>query len=195
MRSIFILLTRSQTIASRVIHMVTDAQYTHSSLSFEEDMQEMYSFGRKYTHLVLPAGFRIESLHRGFYKAYNQIPCALYEFQISDESYDHARAIVDEMVGMMPRYSYSLLGLLYCRLGLAVDRGNKYFCSEFIAEVLDKSGAMEMPCVPSLMRPIDFASLPGGVKRYEGTVGDLLEQILAEAAAEPEAEGILPISV
>lgn len=141
MRSIFILLTRSQTIASRVIHMVTDAQYTHSSLSFEEDMQEMYSFGRKYTHLVLPAGFRIESLHRGFYKAYNQIP------------------------------------------------------SEFIAEVLDKSGAMEMPCVPSLMRPIDFASLPGGVKRYEGTVGDLLEQILAEAAAEPEAEGILPISV
>ncbi len=179
MRSIYILLTRSKTIASRMIHKVTDAQYTHSSLSFEEDLEQLYSFGRKYTHLPLPAGFRIESLDKGFFKAYSDIPCALYEYRISAESYDRAKAIVDEMVGQMPRYSYSLLGLVYCRLGWAIDRGDKYFCSEFIAEVLQKSGAMQMPRVPMLMRPIDFAHLPGAKFLYEGNVGELLAEITA----------------
>lgn len=186
MRSIYILLTRSKTIASRMIHMVTEAPYTHSSLSFGDDLEQLYSFGRKYTHLPLPAGLRIESLDKGFFKAYSDIPCTLYEYRIPADAYDRAKAIVDDMIGEQSRYRYSMLGLLYCRMGWDIDRGDKYFCSEFIAEVLEKSGAMPLPKVPRLIKPIDFAHLPGAIRHYEGNVGDLFSRITERLAEENE---------
>lgn len=184
MRSIYILLTRSKTLASRLVYLATEAQYTHSSLAFEEDLDDLYSFGRKYPRLILPAGLQVESLRRGFYKRYNDIPCVLYAFRVEDEAYDAARAIVNEMVNQAERYSYNIFGLLSCKLGIVFDRRNKYFCSEFVAEVLDKSGAIKMPRAYSLMHPMDFTRLPGAIRLYEGNVGDLLEKITRQIAEE-----------
>ncbi len=186
MRSIYILLTRSKTLASRLVYLATEAQYTHSSLAFEEDLDDLYSFGRKYPRLILPAGLQVESLRRGFYKRYSDIPCILYEFHIEDQAYEAARNLVDEMVSQAERYSYNIFGLLSCRLGIPFDRRNKYFCSEFVAEILDQSGAIRMPRAYSLMRPIDFAHLPGAIRLYEGNVGDLLEKTTRRLAEEAQ---------
>jgi len=177
MRSIYVLLTRSKTIASRMIYVFTRARFTHSSLSFGKELDQLYSFGRTYAHLPLPAGFRIESLRKGFYKNNSQIPCALYEFRVSEESYDAAIEIIDRMTSSGIDYRYNIIGLLLCRLGITHKRKHKYFCSEFIAEVLQESAAIEMPDPPSLTRPIDYASMPGAVCLYEGTVGELVAAI------------------
>lgn len=177
MRSLYILLTRSQTIASRIIYVFTRARFTHSSLSFGEELHQLYSFGRTYAHLPLPAGYRVESLRKGFYKNNSHIPCALYAFHVSDESYEAARSYIADMEASGVDYRYNIIGLLLCSLGITHKRRNKYFCSEFIAEVLQKSDAIEMPDPPSLTHPIDYASMPGGVCLYEGTVGELVEII------------------
>lgn len=177
MRSIYVLLTRSKTIASRIIYVFTRARFTHSSLSFGEELDQLYSFGRTYAHLPLPAGFRIESLRKGFYKNNSHIPCALYEFRVSEESYAAAQEIIDRMTTSDIDYGYNIIGLLLCSLGITHKRKRKYFCSEFIAEVLQKSAAIEMPDPPSLTRPIDYASMPGGICLYEGTVGELVATI------------------
>ena len=79
MKKIYILLTKSDTWVSHLIKLVTNDTYTHASISFEPDLQPMYSFSRKFVNLPLPAGLRMEPLDRGFYKKYSYIPCALYE--------------------------------------------------------------------------------------------------------------------
>jgi inositol transport system substrate-binding protein len=68
MKSIYILLTKSDTYVSKIIGLVTDDHYTHASISFEENLQPMYSFSRKFVHSPLPAGLRVEPLQQGFYK-------------------------------------------------------------------------------------------------------------------------------
>lgn len=176
---IYILLTRSETIASRLIYTLSDARYTHASIAFDKDLSELYSFGRKYACLPLPAGLRTESLRRGFYQKYADIPCALYAYPVSEAGYLAARREVVRMLEKRSCYQYSILGLLLCRLGIAYHREYKYFCSEFVGEILQRSHALPLPKVPSLMHPMDYMSLPDAVCLYEGNVGCLLRQITA----------------
>ena len=47
-RTIYLLLTRSTTIPSRLIHLATRADYTHVSLGLDGPAGSFYSFARKY---------------------------------------------------------------------------------------------------------------------------------------------------
>lgn len=54
--SIYILLTRSGTWFSRLIHLVTSDCYTHASIGLDGPSGPFYSFARRYEHFALPAG-------------------------------------------------------------------------------------------------------------------------------------------
>ena len=72
MKKIFIILTKSSTLLSRLIGWVTKDEYTHSSISFNSTLQPMYSAGRKYTFSMFPASLKVEPFTEGFYKYYNR---------------------------------------------------------------------------------------------------------------------------
>lgn len=46
-QSVFILLTNTGTFLTRVIKSYTRAPYNHASISFNRELSELYSFGRK----------------------------------------------------------------------------------------------------------------------------------------------------
>ena len=72
MKSIYLLLTKSDTYVSKTIGLATSDKYTHISISFEETLEPLYSFARKYKRTPLPAGIRHEALYSGFY-IYNNL--------------------------------------------------------------------------------------------------------------------------
>ena len=127
MKSIYILLTKPDTIVSKVIGLITRDQYTHVSISFEKELCPLYSFSRKFVWLPLPAGLRTEQLSAPFFSN-EQVPCALYELQVSNEVYDLARRVVEGMMGQAPRYRFSVIGLFTCRLQIPFHRRYCYFC-------------------------------------------------------------------
>lgn len=54
MKDIYLLLTKSDTFVSKAIYLMTQDSYTHISISFEENLQPMYSCARKYTYSPIP---------------------------------------------------------------------------------------------------------------------------------------------
>ena len=57
MKSIYILLTKSTTICSKIVYLATRSEFTHAAISLDSSFNELYTFGRKsvsYTHLTLP---------------------------------------------------------------------------------------------------------------------------------------------
>ena len=56
MKNIYILLTRSRTILSRLIHLATNDTYTHASIAWDDELTTLCSFARRHTSLPLPAG-------------------------------------------------------------------------------------------------------------------------------------------
>ena len=63
--TVYILLTRSGTWFSRLIHLATRDDYTHASIGLDGPQGPFYSFGRKYEYFALPAGLVEEQVTPG----------------------------------------------------------------------------------------------------------------------------------
>lgn len=181
---IYILLTRSHTVLSRTIALFTGDCYTHASLAFDAELNSLCSFARRSAAFPLPAGLVQESLYGGYFSRHADTPCALYSLPASWPVYLRARQKVEKMLENPKEYSYSIKGLAMCRLGIEEERAGHYFCSQFVGEVLEDSGACTLPKPPSLMRPQDYASLPEARCLYKGSICKL--------TAERAGTGILP---
>ena len=109
MKSIYLLLTNSDTYVSKTIGLATSDKYTHISISFEETLEPLYSFARKYKRTPLPAGIRHEALYSGFYEKCNHIPCALYELKVNEETYEKAteQERLSRMIGFLAGMNYT----------------------------------------------------------------------------------------
>lgn len=46
-KKIYLLLTRTGTKFSTIIHRVTKYEYTHASIALDKELNQLYSFGRK----------------------------------------------------------------------------------------------------------------------------------------------------
>ena len=181
-RTVYILLSRSGTSISRLIHFFIGGDYTHASIGLDGPEGVFYSFARKYPQFPLPGGLIQERGDRGYFFLHPQTPCCLYEMPVTEEIYGKIRARIEEMWAVQERYHYSVLGAIACYFRIPVARPRHYFCSHFVAEVLTECGAANLPYAPGAVHPMDFLTLENLRKVHQGVVGDL--EGLAEAKSE-----------
>ena len=174
-RTVYILLTRSGTWFSRLIHLATQDSYTHASIGLDGPAGPFYSFARKHRHFALPAGLVEEqvTVHR------QSVPCCLYELTVSEDTYFRLRRQLRSMYARREEYRYSVLGAFACYFNLSLQRRHHYFCSQFVAGLLEEAGAVDLPKPPTLVRPADFCAISGLRPVHQG----LLAGILAQPAA------------
>lgn len=168
--SIYILLTRSQTLFSRLIHFATDDAFTHASISLDGPGGRYYSFARIYDQLALPAGL-VEERRRWHSQAWSSTPCRLYELRVPAPVYHKLRCRLESMYARREIYGYNLLGVLSCWFQRPLPRRHHYFCSQFVAQLLEECGAVELEKPPALVRPSDLERLEGLRPVSQGTVG------------------------
>ena len=175
MKTIYILLIKSSTMLSKIIHFVTAAPYTHVSISFDQCLQPLYSSARKNGETMFPAGPCLEWFHRGYLNRHLNIPCALYEIKVSSDVYDAAKKEAIKIVENQDDYNFNIIGLVLCHFRIPCRRKHHYFCSQFVGEVLQNSNALELSRHPSVIKPIDYTTMPGLVCKYEGTLHELVQ--------------------
>lgn len=175
MKTIYLLLTCSRTLFSQSIRLLTTSPYTHVALSL--DGVCFYSFGRKNPYLPYPAGLVQEMRVDGYLRRFPHTRCVLLSLDVSEDAYRRLEVRLSQMIVSSKYYRYNLLGAMLCGLGIAYERRRRYFCSQFVGELLTKSDAALLPKVPSLMQPMDYAFLPGVQVLYTGRVGELLSML------------------
>ena len=190
MKTIYILLTRSGTLLSKLVYAVTGANYTHASMAFDDDLSCLYSSTRKNGYTMFPAGPSREYLNQGVFRLRENVPCALYALEVEDETYARARRRAEHMMVHGGLYRFNVLGLMLCALHIRWKRRRHYFCSQFVSEVLEKSGAMELPKDSTLMHPSDYTRLPGLECLYTGPLSQLPQRQQMELG---EAESVVGV--
>ncbi len=169
MKRIYIVLTKSPTLLSRSINKLTHEQYTHSSISFSDTIQPMYSSGRKFAFLYFPAGLKEEPLDKSFYKYFNKCPMGVYCLDVQDEVY---QKVYDYVISNVEKkYRFNVIGLILCGLNIDHPRKDHYFCSEFVADAL-QAGGIDILKKPNLYHPYDFLKIKGIKCLYTGIVKD-----------------------
>ena len=169
-KSVYILLSRTGTLFSRAIRLATGNEFTHISFSFDNSLSQMYSFARRNPYLPFIAGFVHEDIRSGIFGKYPDAPCALYRLEVSEESFAVMRGMIDTFEQDYDKYRYSLLGPLLIEMDLPLHREYPFVCSQFVAHLLEKSGALAFPKDSALMTPMDFSYLPELEPLYFGTL-------------------------
>lgn len=179
MRNIYILISRPNSLVSSLIAFFTHAEYSHISVAYDRELHSLCSFARKY-HFPLPGGIVTENENGMLRKPLKNANCIILSASVSENMFEAVRSRIDNMLLNRNKYHYFLRGLFFCRLGIETHRENYYFCSQFVAEMLNCAGIRGIPKPPSLMQPLDFLKIPNLDCVYNGILCEYLSQVTGE---------------
>lgn len=118
-KRVYILLTDTGTVFTKLIKLYTKKPYNHASISFDSELSEVYSFGRKTARNPFIGGFVKEDIRKGLFK---QADCAIYSFTVSEVQMQKINRYIKEIEAQKENYRYNFLGLFGFLLNKPIKR-------------------------------------------------------------------------
>ncbi|MBO2942853.1 hypothetical protein JJQ72_02530 [Paenibacillus sp. F411] len=166
--SVYIMLSNTGTLFTQLIQSYTRAPYNHASISFNRELSEMYSFGRKHPRNPLHGGFVKEDVATGTFSKFPDTTCVIYELKVSEREIEKMKRVLHIFIRSQKKFLYNILGVIGIALQEPVEFSNSYFCSQFVAEILQRSGIKLWDKLPALVTPDDFRKCSQLTLIYEG---------------------------
>lgn len=165
MKKIYIILTYTGTILSQIVKVYTKREFSHVSISLDENLTKMYSFGRLNPYNPFSGGFVHERINQGTFKRFKNTKTKIYSLEVSEEKYKELEKLIKEMYNEKESYKFNILGLIGILINHQVKRENYFYCAEFVKYVLEQSSIIELP---DLVKPEDFEKIYGLDEIYKG---------------------------
>lgn len=188
MKTLYIIVSASDTIPARLIRKVTRAEYNHSSICFEDDFTTFYSFGRKHMWTPLIGGFIRETPTTGVFGKYPNSKACVLSIETDNEKYDSARSYVEEMYKNRKKHKYNYMGVFLATFNKSFKRKKHFYCSEFVADVLLRFGIINKEELCKVVKPMDFFRLKSTRVVYRGLMSDLIGEPKIEYNRTERAE-------
>lgn len=160
---LYIVLTRTNTVLSRLIRLFMNDEYTHAAISLDKDLNNMYSFGRKYIYNPFIGRFKREYIDDGFYRLQKEVPCIVLEVKVSKQQYEKAQSVVGGFISNSHLYKYNYKGLFYNLFDVERYEDKRFVCSEFVYYVLNQSGIADFDIPRNLVRPQSLLDIKSNI--------------------------------
>ena len=187
MKHIYIILTYSGTVLSRIVKAYTGAEYSHVSIGLDENLTKMYSFGRLNPYNPFIGGFVHEGINIGTFKRFKNTQTAVYSIMISDEQYNRLNQIIHKVEATSQEYKFNFVGLVAVALHMKIQRRRAFYCAEFVKYAMKKAQIKNN--LPDIVKPEDFKMLDnieeiysGLLRKYQSSkinISEVLENSLA----------------
>lgn len=164
-KTVYIILTNTGTLFSKAIGVYTRKDLNHASIAFDEKLNEMYSFGRKNKNNPFVAGFIRENVSEGLFK---QAKCAIFSCKVTTEEFTRMRNKIQNIERNKELYKYNLIGLFGVAMNKEIQRERAFFCSQFVATILNEIESPKLQVAPCLVQPHHIAQLSSLKLMYEG---------------------------
>ena len=196
MKEIYIVLTHTGTVLSRIIKGYTRDEFSHVSISLDKELKEMYSFGRLNPYNPFWGGFVQEGINFGTFKRFRKTVCKIYSLKITEEQYNNVRGMIEYIKSSKQLHKFNVIGLFAVGFNKRISFENSFYCAEFVKYVLDKSGIENN--LPELIKPEDFKNIrglneiySGRLRKYQITKNSIAEKINEKILSYSQKEGII----
>jgi len=166
-KKIYIVLTHTGTILSRITKVLTQNTYTHASLALDEGLNTLCSFGRLNPYNPFIGGFVYEGISFGTFKRFKNTRTVIYSIEVTNKEYSNLVKNIDSISNDRLKYKFNIIGLLCALFRIRWNRKNKFYCSEFVRYMLEISNIRNKE-IQDIMRPEDFKQLKGLQLEYVG---------------------------
>ena len=109
-RQLYIVISQTGTLLSRILKQITGAEYNHASISLSRDLERMYSFGRRHPYNPFWGGFVIESPRTGTFKRFSETKVLVLSVSVTEEQHAELKEMLDVMWKRRRKYSYNQTG-------------------------------------------------------------------------------------
>ena len=167
MKKIYVVLANPGALLSRIIRLYTGAEYSHVSIALDEDLNEMYSMGRKYSYIAFLGGVVKEGTNFGAFKRFYKTQISVYEVEVTTEQYNKVVETIEYVKTHKDEYKFNILGLIYVLFNKKRQKEKTYYCAEFVRAVLKKAN-IDTSYLPDVIRPEHFQSLNNSNLIYKG---------------------------
>ena len=171
-RYVYIVISQTGTILSRIIKVLTRKEYNHASISLRDDLSIMYSFGRKNPYNPFLGRFVIESPNFGTFKRFANTKILVLRVYMGEEEYQRLSSLLSSMFENPKDYKYNYLGLYCAAIKVCHKSPNRYYCSEFVKELLVRSRVNGAEELENIVHPMSFIGLPNSLAVYSGKLKD-----------------------
>ena len=179
-KKVYIVLSQTGTVLSRILKLVTRAPYNHSSIALTDDLQTMYSFGRVNPYNPFLGGFVQESPAYGTFKRFKNTKVMVLETEISEDVYSELGQLIQQMMKEQARYHYNYWGLFLAALRIPVKKRNCYYCSEVVKAMVVRMKLPGAEEIPDIVKPMHFLTVP-----HKTVFVGKLQEYAPAPAAEP----------
>lgn len=170
MKKIYFVLSYTGTILSKIVRMYTKKKYSHISISLDENLDTMYSFGRINPYLMLPGGFVHESINSGTFKRFKNTNVLIFYINVTDEQYKKIQDSLAYFKINHKQFKFNVLGLSLVPFNIHLKRKRTFYCAEFVKSMLDTADVKTN--LPEAVKPADFLDIKGTQVIYEGKLAN-----------------------
>ena len=173
MKNIYIVMTQTGTLLSRLIKGYTGCEYAHVSISLDKNLDEMYSFGRLNPYNPFWGGFIHERVNSGTFKRFKNTIAGIVELEVTDEQYNNLRNIIKKMEERINPYRFNILGLILVGFNIKYEMEDHFYCAEFLKYLFEECNIENN--LPILVAPDDFKNIKGIKYIYKGKLSEYRE--------------------
>lgn len=184
-KKIYLLLTDTGTLFSKLIKCYTKKPYNHASIAFDGELSTVYSFGRKKPKNPFLCGFVQEDMLSDWFRRAN---CAIYSLTVTEAQFYQIKSYIRELEIQKELYRYNLLGVLGVLFNKPIERKNAFFCSQFVATVLKQCNVIDFKKNVSLIKPHELPYTAAFQLVYEGK---LMAYCMGDLAGERGTSSVL----
>lgn len=166
MKKIYLVLSYTGTVLSNIIKLYTKNEFSHVSIALDEDLEELYSFGRLKPYNPFKGGFVHEGINIGTFKRFPKTRAAVYSLTVSDMEYQEIEKNIRKFKEKRDLYTFNTVGLFLVAINKKIIRENSFYCAEFVRYILETSGVkLELP---QIIQPEDFKKVENLKLVYKG---------------------------
>lgn len=175
-KKIYIVMSQTGTVLSRVLKRITGSEYNHTSISLCPDLHYMYSFGRRNAYNPFWGGFVMESPDFGTFKRFSETQVIVLAIPVDDDTYSEIKKEFDSMYEEKYLYNYDMLGLCLAYFNIIYKRKHHRYCSDYVREILVRYEIENSELFSPIVKPMDFLKIPDGEIIYCGKLREFSQQ-------------------
>lgn len=143
------------TVANKITKLMTGFDYSHSSLSFDENLETLYSFQVKNRKVFLVGGF-VKETHDTYFHGKNvSLKEMVFKVPVSDDEYRTVKDFIQRLTDDQ-EYIFNYVSALFMFTLGGVKSYKAYHCIEFVSEVLSRVESIKLPKPTHKMHPKDL---------------------------------------
>lgn len=159
-----------------MLKFFTKKEFNHVSISPFSDLHEMYSFGRRFAYYPFWSGLVTESLQKGSFKRFSDAEIIVLIADAPKEEYAESLEYLNNMLAKKRRYRYNYIGVCLSYFNIYRKSKKRYYCSEFVREILQKANAIGVDKLSVITYPNNFLEVDEFKFLYKGKLRDYKEK-------------------